>query len=898
MARTTKTTGRAGTMKRLFALAVAVMAFTASARTVYDAGKALRQNCESGSYANPYTDTNGGVWSYLAASSLSPFSGGALEMHAAKEDGNLDGWHIADQSYPKIMVNVSGQVMESAYLGSPGYLVEADELIMHPGDNLSEYGNSAFAVLRFTVPQDGWYSTFASFHDISYQENPNQYSGVGVHVTLGSEAAGDTTLASSLVTLENYSAGWGDANRTQRFDYQMPVRYLTRGMRIQFIVDPHVVVGWSHACDGTGVKALVVKEDEGRFYDAGAAYMDNVAGSYVNPYGIAQHGTWHALLLNLGTSAVATDFQSWIPQNLENSLVHGFTQQCTFNDSLTGFNTTDAGNEPYVTVNMADGPVKNVSSRELYVHPPSHANNQCTVVRFRPPEAARYSASVVARYLENGANDGVEVFLVVADKIVTNSIVSGEGHVKSTMHLTFDNLLLAAAEPVDIIVSPRSAYWSDGVAVSAIFRREDGAVYDANKSFYAHHEAGNTTVPFSDVLGGGAQWSLGTMTGSWLPDSFATLSGFVNRQNSNPAGLSWWEHSPDNSGSWYPRIAMTTNAIASCDNTFYITQYPRLAIAANEIFAHPAAPGQSTSCVALRAIVPSNGIYRVRGHARDLDNTQPNNNGTRLTLALGGYIPATRFVQMDPPVPAGVSCEASLEGDRLWLKAGETFDAVVDPEGNYFCDSTGLGLCYEREGDGTANVVNVDFSGTGTGKLSANTARGREGFGDWLSWNALRPGGEAVESVANCLDADGTTKRNMAVSLTRTSGVAIATGTAATGTALLDALVTSSGADDAYSFKISALKANEPYTLYLYSANGRSSGNAAFTVGGVTKGVEDLWSIGATPMLTRFDVVSDANGEISGTFAAADGNGGVFNGLTLVGDLPDYKSPSTVLFIR
>ena len=53
------------------------------------------------------------------------------------------------------------------------------------------------------------------------------------------------------------------------------------------------------------------------------------------------------------------------------------------------------------------------------------------------------------------------------------------------------------------------------------------------------------------------------MTGSWLPDSFATLSGFVNRQNSNPAGLSWWEHSPDSSGSQYPRIAMTTNAVAS-----------------------------------------------------------------------------------------------------------------------------------------------------------------------------------------------------------------------------------------------------------------------------------------------------------------------------------------------
>lgn len=127
--------------------------------------------------------------------------------------------------------------------------------------------------------------------------------------------------------------------------------------------------------------------------------------------------------------------------------------------------------------------------------------------------------------------------------------------------------------------------------------------------------------------------------------------------------------------------------------------------------------------------------------------------------------------------------------------------------------------------------------------------RAREGYSDWLTWNALNPGGAA-------------------------------------------------GAEDAYAFTISKLKAKEPYTLYLYSANGSTSGNAAFTVGGATKGVEGLWLLGATPMLTRFDVVSDANGEITGTFAAADGNGGVFNGLTLVGDLPDYKAPQFTIIIR
>jgi len=54
----------------------------------------------------------------------------------------------------------------------------------------------------------------------------------------------------------------------------------------------------------------------------------------------------------------------------------------------------------------------------------------------------------------------------------------------------------------------------------------------------------------------------------------------------------------------------------------------------------------------------------------------------------------------------------------------------------------------------------------------------------------------------------------------------------------------------------------------------------------VTKGVEGCWLQG-TKMMTRFDVVSDANGEISGTFAAADSNGGAFNGLTLVGNVSE-----------
>ena len=865
-------------MKKLLIIGAAAVALTASARTVYDAGKALRQNCESGAYANPY----GGVWSYYYASSLSPFSGTPFGTTSTITSGKLDGW--ANWDHQHLKVNVTGQILDDPSLIEAGEPLEVDEMYFHPERNL-------YTVLRFTVPEDGWYSAFASFHDVNQEASPLSTSGVDVHVTLGSEAAGDTELASTLVTLESYPAAWGDANRTQRFDYQMPVRYLTQGMRIQFVVGPNGS-DWAIPNDGTGVKVLVVKEDDGRFYDSGVAFTTNVAGGYANPYGTAQHGTWHALLLQLGASAAWTDFQSWIPQNLENSFDHAFTEQLSFGDGRVGFKTANGANEPFVTVNTSGGKIGNLSPRELTVHPPNHEANQCTVVRFRPPEAGRYSASVVARYLENGADDGTEVFLVVADQIITNSVVSGD-HVKSTMHLTFDNLLLAAGEPVDIIVSPRSAYWSDSTAVSAIFRREDGAVYDANKSFYAHHEAGNTSVPFDDVLGGGAQWSVGSMEGSWLPNSFAALSGFVPRNNTNPAGTSWWEHSPDSSGSQYPRIAMTTNAVASWDDTFYITPYPRLAIAANEIFAHPAAPNLKTSCAAIRAIVPSNGVYRVRGRARDLDNSLQYVDGIRFTLAIGDYIPATSRVQMNYPVDAGVPYEKSLEGDRLWLKAGETVDAVIDPGDPNYCDSTGLGLCYECEGDGSASVVNVDFTGDGTGTLSANTARGREGYADWNSWTALSLGGEESAAVDGCRGADGK-MRNMAVSLKHDSGAAIAKGYDASGTVLLDNFVTSYNETDTYTFTISNLKKNKPYTLYLYSAMGRTAGNAAFSVGGVTKGAEENWLFG-DKMLTRFDVVSDARGEITGSFAAADANGGAFNGLTLVGNVSELKGMMVIL---
>ena len=60
-------------------------------------------------------------------------------------------------------------------------------------------------------------------------------------------------------------------------------------------------------------------------------------------------------------------------------------------------------------------------------------------------------------------------------------------------------------------------------------------------------------------------------------------------------------------------------------------------------------------------------------------------------------------------------------------------------------------------------------------------------------------------------------------------------------------------------------------------------------------------------VLTRFEVTSDANGEISGTFAAGSADtssladslkGGAFNGLTSVGEFPEYDPPGMSVILR
>ena len=869
-------------------LIAALAAANAAARTVYDAGKALRQNVQNNAKpANPYTDENGGMWYYASSSAVAPYTDLTMikDSYATVDNGQLQGW--GGTSSPHLKVNITGRTLtSSSFMAGDCEPIEADEMVFHPGQS----GKTSYVVLRFVVPEDGWYSAFASFHDTSKETTTTASSGASVYVTAGE----NNKLVQGVVSLE------GVAGSTKRFDFQLPVHYMKKDTDLRFVVGNNAgSSGTAHSNDATGVKIFVVKEDEGLFYDSGIAMTNNVAASpYANPYGTLADGTWYFLTATAPAAQTA-------PANVSLSATSRITAEAG-STHLKGFARNTGGSSPFVSVNTASFLADAVASGELKVHP--HAGDSTlktwTVVRFRPPQSGYYSASIVARDVDRAnltsypSADGVDVYLYVSDTLVTNAYVSLETAIACSAHFTFENRFLVAGEPVDIVVSPHGQINNDATGVSAIFRREPGDVYDAGKSFYADHAAGSRTDSFADLLGGGATWQLGAKTNAWCGAQF--YNELTTGQVAGGAKTQWWMQGRFTAYDQYPYFVMATNGTAVADSTF-TSSSDLLAAAPHEFVAIVNTPGYQSSSPTLKATVPSDGVYRARAYARDLNNN--GGDGVQVSVVADGHIAATSPVMRDS---GATIYETALGADRLWLRSGDRIEYVVDPLANRTSDPTGISACYERVGDATAHVINIDFGVPSSveGKFSNHRGAGREGWSNWNSWMALRISNTSPSqtvSVENCREADGTTRRNVTLTLARTSGnveKGYTSGSMPTGSALHNNWAKSDSASDTYTFTLSKLKKNEPYTLYLYSAKGGAAGNASFTVGGVTKTADEPWNLKDTKVVARFDVESDSNGEISGTFAAADANGGAFNGLTLVGEFPEYKAPGIFIIVR
>ena len=861
----------------------AMAALSASARTVYDAGKALRQNFQNNATpANPYTDENGGKWTWSSAAGVAPYTslGNFASSYGMNDNGQLQGW--GGSASPYLKVNITGHTITSSdFMSGDCEPFEADEMMIHPGQS----GNS-YMVVRFSTPEAGWYSAFASFHDTAEEASPTASSGASVYVGVGA----NDIFASSVVSLE------GVAGSTKRFNFQMPVRYLAKDTEIRFTVGNNKgASGTAHASDATGVKIFVVKEDEGTFYDSGIAMTNNVAATpYANPYGAISDGTWYCL------SATAPAAQT-APDNVSKSAGSRITAQAT-SSTLKGVANNTSGQSPFVLVNTASSlQSTGVAPGELKVHPRAGdaTLKTWTVVRFRPPVSGYYSGSIVARDVDRAdlstypSADGVDVYLYIADTLVTNAYVSLETAIAATAHFTFDRRFMVAGEPVDIVVSPHGEIHNDATGVSAIFRREPGDVYDAGKSFFADRKGDGTADSYDDLLGGGATWQLGAKTNAWCGAQF--YDGLTTFSVASGSKTKWWKQGRFSSWDEFPYFLMITNGVVSSDSAFGISA-DLFAVSPYEFVVRPNDAGYQSSSPTLKATVPADGVYRVRASIRDLNNT--GGDGIRASVAVNNYVADSAAILR--LASGGGLYEAVLSADRLWLKAGDRIEYVIDPLDGKDYDQTGLTACYERTGSATARVINIDI----TGSNNTHVGAGREGWSTWNKWNYMRFSGSVAEysptperTLANCREADGT-RRNVAFTLVHDSGAVIEKGSGGGGSALHNIWASSTDSDDTYTFTLSKLTPSAQYTLYLYSAKGSATGNGSFTVGGVTKDAGETWNLKDVKVVARFDVTSDANGAISGTFAATDANGGAFNGLTIVGQFPDYIPMGTSVILR
>ena len=555
------------------------MAATASARTVYDAGKAFN---EAGHNKNTF-----GAWSLLHASGDDLATTSAFDTTTG---GASPLFGIGGSTSPWIRVN-SGTTTQI----SDGEEILPNELYLHPAGS----GNKC-DVVRFTAPEAGWYSANVFAHDVSKESSGSASSGVEVSI----RAAGNILVSKQRVSLEDYASN----NPTHRFDFQMPVRFLSAGETIEVVVGP----GTAHSNDATGLRFTVTKEDEGSFFDSGIALTNNIATTYANPYGNIKDGTWYYVKTSVPSSSV--DFVSWAPGNfMQNTAELIPTKGTRSSGGLKGFGRDSSANSPYVVVNTGATVADSTAPCELQAHPFGTDARVWTTIRFRPPESGYYSASVVARNIASG--NGVDVYLLVSGNVVTNARISLASF-SSTARLTFDSRLIAAGEPVDIVISPNTAPASDSTCISAIFRRETGDVYDAGKSFYADHAAGNSMDSFADLLGGGATWQLGAKTNAWCGSQFFTglTSGAVQVNK-------WWLQGQYQSHSEYPYFLMATGGVVTADSTFGISPgSDLLAAAPQEFVAIVNKPGYQSSSPTLKAVVPSDGVYRARAYARDLNS--------------------------------------------------------------------------------------------------------------------------------------------------------------------------------------------------------------------------------------------------------------------------------------
>jgi len=234
---------KANGLFRLTAWAAFGLCFGTAQATVFDAGQALKADM-LGSPVNPYTDANGGVWTFGRTTAVAGGTLTTLDKTDQYWGPTFKGF--ADWSaLPTIDVNVGDVAVACENgLSDSNHPIAPGEIALHPQNNDQ---SSRYAIIRFVVPQTNVYDIAATFRDVSVVGG----SGVDVHIVVNGQ-----DLSSAVVSAD----GAAPAGSVPSFTANVREIHLSANDTVDFVVGPN----GDYFNDGTAVFATIATHTPGQ----------------------------------------------------------------------------------------------------------------------------------------------------------------------------------------------------------------------------------------------------------------------------------------------------------------------------------------------------------------------------------------------------------------------------------------------------------------------------------------------------------------------------------------------------------------------------------------------------------------------------------------------------------
>ena len=508
---------------------------------------------------------------------------------------------------------------------------------------------------------------------------------------------------------------------------------------------------------------------------------------------------------------------------------------------------------------------KPIDPGEIFLHPED--KNNPVVLRHTADVAGRYSFAVTGR--DRGVGNGNGVNLVVwhvpsdggTGVVLARTLCAPS----QTVSLSGADVFLGVGESIELAVDANGAnpYDATGLRFSVCLdEKVPGVVSFGAVSAMRANRASSSPAAVGYVDAQGGKWSYGSSDEATFAFTPCTAEKTVGT-------FSGW------SAATYLLLLVNANNVeANCSG--------HGTVAGDELAVHP----DSKKAATVRFSAPLDGLYAVSGRVRAL-NANSGGNGVegRVAVRESGF--ATRGLasaKTDDELPTQI--DLSVSG--LWLKANDSVDLSLGPNGSINFDASAMSWMVTRTGDlPTLPYVSFDICGTVRDSVSG---AGRIGLATDGAWVPVRAG-----SMKSSLGpVVGGMRRAVQLVLSKPASSAALANVA---TVVSDGVV-SAGADDPVAFSVTGLEPNQTYSFCAYSRNA-SGVCGVFEIGGEARTADETWFCHVGGDCCRFMATADANGVIMGTFRGTSDGAATFCALQVTGEtFPEFKPNGGILIFR